>query len=128
MEVNVRQIREDIAAVFQSRLFTTYSVLPEMGELPLAAVSWPDEVRYHDSLAGGAQIDVVVTLAFDMGDMEAAQRMVDDVMSTPGWVEQLNLSDSLAWQDATVMSAGNVRQVNVGAAALAVDLVIEVLV
>ncbi len=126
--MDVRAIREALAEVFTSADFHTYSVLPENGDLPLAAVSWPDEVRYHTSLTGGGNLDIVVTLAFSLNDFADAQERVDEVMSTPGWVEQLELSDaSGVWADAVIVSAGNVRQINVGAQALAVDLVVEVM-
>jgi hypothetical protein len=125
--MDVRAIREALAAIFASEDFYTYSVLPESGDLPLAAVSWPDEVRYHTSLTGGANIDIVVTLAFSLNDFADAQQRVDEIMSTPGWVEQLDLAADDAWDDAIVVSAGNVRQINVGAQALAVDLVVEIM-
>jgi hypothetical protein len=125
--MDVRAIREALAAVFESADFHTYSVLPESGDLPLAAVSWPDEVRYHTSLTGGANVDIVVTLAWPLADFAAAQVKVDEVMSTPGWVEELDLAGDDAWTDAIIVSAGNVRKINVGASALAVDLVIEVM-
>lgn len=124
--MDVRAIREELAAVFASEDFHTYSYLPESGDLPLAAVSWPDRVRYHTTLSGGASMDIVVTLAFSMADFNDAQRRVDEVMSTPGWVEQLDFTESVVWSDAIVVESSNVRQVNVGAAALAVDLVIEI--
>jgi hypothetical protein len=125
--MDVRAIREALAEVFISEEFHTYSLLPEAGDLPLAAVSWPDRVNPHTTLTGGGTLDIVVTLAFSMADFDEAQRRVDEVMSTPGWVEALDLAESDAWTDASVIEISNVRQVNVGASALAVDLVIEVM-
>jgi hypothetical protein len=123
--MDIRAIRAALAEVFTGEGYRVYDVLPEVGELPLVAVSWPDRVRYNTTLIGGTTIDMVVTVAVSLNDFTEAQHAIDEVMSTPGLVDRLDLGSDL-WDDAVVVEAGNVRQVNVGAQALAVDLVIEI--
>jgi hypothetical protein len=127
--MTIRGIREDLGTAFEVAGLTVYDTLPELGELPLAAVSWPDRVRYTTNLAGGMDIDLVVTVAVSVGDdFSVAQQRLDELMEPDGFPQMVDDAVSEWWSDAHVVEAGNVRQVSVGAQALAVDFVIEVTV
>ena len=133
--MDVGKIRAALEEVYEHvsvgpyRDLRTYRYLPINGELPFAAVLWPDRAVWPTTLDGGGTIDIVVSLAFPVGQDEAqAQAAVDDVMSAPGLLDRLNDDGGPVgpWQDAFVIEASNVRQVALAAPALVVDLVHEV--
>ena len=120
--MDVRALRTALKAALEGQAYRVYDTLPESGQLPLAAVSWPDEIRYHQTGADNVDLDIVVTVAVSLNDFAKAQRDVDAVMSTPGLGTKIETYETPAWIAAICTSASNVRQINVGAEALAVDL------
>lgn len=125
--MQVRDIREALAEALANAGFRVYDVLPESGQLPLAAVSWPDSLRYHRTGADGVELDLVVTVAVSLTDFARAQRDIDNVMSTPGLGTEIETYETTAWHDAVCISSSNVRQIDVGSPALAVDLNLSIL-
>lgn len=122
--MQVRTIREQLKAALEGLGYRAYDTLPENGQLPLAAVSWPDEIRYHKTAADSSELDLDVTVCVSLSDFAKAQREIDDAMSHPGgFASAIEAYDpGSAWRSAVVMSAGNVRQETIGTAeALACD-------
>lgn len=125
--MDVRAIRTALSEALANQGFRPYDTLPEAGQLPLAAVSWPNEITYHTTGADGVSLDIIVTVAVSLTDFAQAQREIDDVMSTPGLGTEIENYQTTAWHDAVCTSSSNVRQINVGSEALAVDLNLTIL-
>ena len=124
--MKVRAIRQALADAFTIHGFRSYDTLPESGDLPLVAISWPDAIRYNQTLTAGVQVDFVATVAVAVNDFSEAQVDIDDVLSTPGLADKLATYESTEWWEAVVLAAENIRTVNVGGAqALAVDFIIQ---
>src|SRR5262245_40647177 len=112
--MDLREIREELAEALSNQGYRPYDTLPESGQLPLAAVSWPDEIRYHQTLSGDVELDLVVTVAVSLNDFAKAQRELDEVMSVPGLGTAIEQHETQAWFGCVCQSASNVRQINVG--------------
>ena len=123
--MNIRDIREALAAALEAQNFRVYDVLPRDAQLPCAAVAWPDEVLYHQTGADGSDLTVTVTVAVSSSDFERAQRDIDGHMSTPGFGAAIEAHVTNAWETAVVTTANNIRQLG-QPAALAVDFTINV--
>ena len=125
--MNLREIRGALAKAMKAQGFHVYDTLPDEGRLPLVAVTWPDRVQYHETMTGGSVITILLTAAVANVDFAAAQRQIDDLMSSDGGLlDKLEAFETVAWDDAVMIESGNVRVVTVGAQALAVDFILEV--
>lgn len=126
--MNVRAIRTALAAALTGEGYHVYDALPEHGELPLAAVQWPDTITYTTTLAGTSTLSLTVTVAVAAVDFAAAQTAVDAAMSTPGLGQQVETHTTTAWRAIQCTSAGNVRRMTIGTAdALAVDFHFQII-
>lgn len=130
MAFDLRAVREGMrTALAPMTGGRVYDVLPESAQLPCAAISWPDEIRYHATLSDGVRLDITVTVCVSLTDFAAAQRDLDGLMSTAGLGDLIESYDSDgAWRTAVCRTAGNVRELDVGASALACDFNFEILI
>lgn len=125
MRVNLREIREQLAAALDGLGYRTYDVLPENAEMPAVLVGWPDEVRYYVDGSGGVEVDLDVTIAVDRADWVEAQRQLDAALDPAGPPAAIAAHVTDAWRQAIVTTAGNVRPIE-SPPCLAVDLSVSV--
>lgn len=124
--MDVRAIREQLGKALEGQGYRVYSELPESGQLPLAAVGWPDQLTYNTTMGDGVALDLTVTVAVAAKDFGRAQKAIDAAISTPGFGAAIEAHDSAgAWHSAVCTSASNIRLMTVGSVeALAVEFAI----
>jgi hypothetical protein len=80
--VNVTAVRAGLEYVLTGLGFHPYAEVPGDRQLPAAVVKPPTEIRYSQTIAGGCELDVTVTLYVSAGDPVDGQRRLDRALST----------------------------------------------
>lgn len=130
--IDYTALKAELTAALAGLGYNVYPELPTAGaETPCAVLAWPDAVEFHASL-GQSRVELVIMIGESTGDMGAAQRAIDFVLSWPGLAQPLEAHRPPAppvggYRSLQVHSAGNVRTVQNGpGTALVADLNLEI--
>lgn len=127
--MDIRLIRTMLCAAVTGMGYRAYDTLPEQGDLPLVAVRWPEEIRYNTTLGGVNELEITLSVAVSVTDFARAQSDIDAAMSVPGFgtaLQDFIPPDPKPWRSLVCTSSGFVREVDVGAKALACDFQISI--
>ena len=116
-------VRADLMDVILDGGFHAYPTFHEAMKLPAIVVGQIDTVQYVRTLANTTEIDLTITAFVQLNDFDAAQRQIDEFVSTD-YVNTFRVARS-SWRSCQVVESGNVRDSDDGKYRM-VDLLLHI--